>query len=106
MTTKQATDSEGRFEPTRSPLKQATSVAPQTTASVAPSLPSLLTDESLTVLPQDASLLTDLYQLTMSACYVGEGLDQRRASFELFARRLPAGFGYLSRWGWHKHSLI
>ncbi|HEY9897441.1 MAG TPA: nicotinate phosphoribosyltransferase [Candidatus Sericytochromatia bacterium] len=99
MTTKQATDSEGRFEPTRSPLKQATSVAPQTTASVAPSLPSLLTDESLTVLPQDASLLTDLYQLTMSACYVGEGLDQRRASFELFARRLPAGFGYLVAMG-------
>ncbi|MEM9976752.1 MAG: nicotinate phosphoribosyltransferase [Cyanobacteria bacterium P01_D01_bin.2] len=40
-------------------------------------------------------LLTDLYQLTMAACYVGEGLDQRRASFELFVRRLPEGFGYL-----------
>ncbi|PSN17317.1 nicotinate phosphoribosyltransferase [filamentous cyanobacterium CCP5] len=40
-------------------------------------------------------LLTDLYQLTMTACYVGEGLDQRRASFELFVRRLPEGFGYL-----------
>ena len=45
--------------------------------------------------PEDYSLLTDLYQLTMSACYVGEGLDQRRASFELFTRRLPQNFGYL-----------
>ncbi len=99
MTPKQATDSNGRFEPTRSPLKQITSVVPQITASAAASLPCLLTDESLTVLPQDASLLTDHYQLTMSACYVGEGLDQRRASFELFARRLPAGFGYLVAMG-------
>ncbi|MEO0456729.1 MAG: nicotinate phosphoribosyltransferase [Cyanobacteria bacterium P01_A01_bin.114] len=47
------------------------------------------------VQPDEYGLLTDLYQLTMSACYVGEGLDQRRASFELFARRLPDGFGYL-----------
>ena len=48
---------------------------------------------------QDASLLTDLYQLTMAACYVGEGLDQRRASFELFTRRLPDHFGYLVAMG-------
>jgi nicotinate phosphoribosyltransferase len=27
----------------------------------------------LQALPEDYSLLTDLYQLTMSACYVGEG---------------------------------
>jgi nicotinate phosphoribosyltransferase len=49
------------------------------------------------LLPQPSTygLLTDLYQLTMSACYVGESLDQRPASFELFARRLPEGFGYL-----------
>lgn len=49
------------------------------------------------LLPQPSTygLLTDLYQLTMSACYVGESLDQRPASFELFARRLPDGFGYL-----------
>lgn len=53
----------------------------------------------LQVLPEDYSLLTDLYQLTMSACYVGEGLDQRRASFELFARRLPPNFGYLIAMG-------
>jgi len=36
--------------------------------------------------------LTDLYQLTMTACYIGEGLEQRRASFELFVRQLPTGF--------------
>jgi nicotinate phosphoribosyltransferase len=53
----------------------------------------------LTYSPQDSSLLTDLYQLTMAACYVGEGLDQRRASFELFTRRLPDGFGYLVAMG-------
>ncbi|RZM75705.1 nicotinate phosphoribosyltransferase [Leptolyngbya iicbica] len=53
----------------------------------------------LQVLPEDYSLLTDLYQLTMSACYVGEGLDQRRASFELFTRRLPPNFGYLIAMG-------
>lgn len=45
--------------------------------------------------PEDYSLLTDLYQLTMTACYIGEGLDRRRASFELFARRLPQNFGYV-----------
>ena len=56
-------------------------------------------DQELTLLPQDYSLLTDLYQLTMSACYVGEGLDQQPASFELFARRLPRGFGYLVAMG-------
>ena len=54
-----------------------------------------MTLSPLLVAPEDYSLLTDLYQLTMSACYVGEGLDQRRASFELFARRLPPNFGYL-----------
>ncbi|MEM6838231.1 MAG: nicotinate phosphoribosyltransferase [Cyanobacteria bacterium P01_C01_bin.120] len=53
----------------------------------------------LQALPEDYSLLTDLYQLTMSACYVGEGIDQRRASFELFARRLPPDFGYLVAMG-------
>jgi len=39
-------------------------------------------------------LLTDLYQLTMSACYCGEAIADRPASFELFARRFPQGFGY------------
>ncbi|MEB3295529.1 MAG: nicotinate phosphoribosyltransferase, partial [Synechococcales bacterium] len=47
----------------------------------------------------DYTLLTDLYQLTMAACYIGEGLDQRPASFELFTRRLPPDFGYLIAMG-------
>lgn len=56
-------------------------------------------DIQLTLGPSDYSLLTDLYQLTMGACYAGEGLDTAPASFELFARRLPAGFGYLIAMG-------
>ncbi|MGB0560551.1 MAG: nicotinate phosphoribosyltransferase [Spirulinaceae cyanobacterium] len=44
-------------------------------------------------------LLTDLYQLTMSACYVGEGIATKPASFELFTRRLPPDFGYLVAMG-------
>lgn len=45
--------------------------------------------------PDDYSLLTDLYQLTMIACYCGEGIENYPASFELFTRRLPTNFGYL-----------
>lgn len=56
-------------------------------------------DLELVIRPEDYSLLTDLYQLTMAACYVGERLDQRRASFELSVRRLPKGFGYLIAMG-------
>ncbi|MBD2483020.1 nicotinate phosphoribosyltransferase [Planktothrix sp. FACHB-1365] len=56
-------------------------------------------DPDLNFTPDDYSLLTDLYQLTMIACYTGEGLDQRQASFELFTRRLPEGFGYLIAMG-------
>jgi nicotinate phosphoribosyltransferase len=52
-------------------------------------------DPDLSIAPQEYSLLTDLYQLTMIACYRGEGLESRPASFELFARRLPERFGYL-----------
>ncbi len=62
-------------------------------------LPEGLPAEQLTLTPEDYSLLTDLYELTMTACYVGEGLEQRRASFELFVRRLPPGFGYLIAMG-------
>ncbi|MEO0927232.1 MAG: nicotinate phosphoribosyltransferase [Cyanobacteria bacterium J06643_13] len=53
----------------------------------------------LCVNPQDFSLLTDLYQLTMGACYAGEGIATKRASFELFTRRLPENFGYLIAMG-------
>lgn len=56
-------------------------------------------DPSLLVGREDYALLTDLYQLTMTACYAGEGLDQRRASFELFTRKLPDNFGYLIAMG-------
>lgn len=59
----------------------------------------ILEDQELTVSSADYSLLTDLYQLTMAACYVGEGIDGRAASFELFARRLPEGFGYVIAMG-------
>ncbi|MGB3491400.1 MAG: nicotinate phosphoribosyltransferase [Elainellaceae cyanobacterium] len=55
----------------------------------------MLDSQDLNLTAADASLLTDLYQLTMAACYVGEGLDQRPAYFELFVRKLPSDFGYL-----------
>ena len=58
-----------------------------------------LEDQELTVSAEDYSLLTDLYQLTMAACYTGEGLFAQPASFELFVRRLPDGFGYLIAMG-------
>jgi nicotinate phosphoribosyltransferase len=56
-------------------------------------------DQELTINTQDYSLLTDLYQLTMAACYTGEGLAQKPASFELFVRSLPHNFGYLIAMG-------
>jgi nicotinate phosphoribosyltransferase len=58
-----------------------------------------MTISPLIVQPEDYSLLTDLYELTMGACYVGEGLHQGRASFELFTRKLPENFGYLIAMG-------
>lgn len=100
MTAKQLSGSESLSDPIRSPFRQLASIAPQVAVgSTTELLPYQLVDELLTFSPQDASLLTDLYQLTMTACYLGEGLDQRRASFELFARRLPEGFGYLVAMG-------
>ena len=59
----------------------------------------ILAKDELNINPQDYSLLTDLYQLTMSACYVGEGIAHKRASFELFVRHLPDNFGYLIAMG-------
>jgi nicotinate phosphoribosyltransferase len=55
--------------------------------------------DGLNINPQEYSLLTDLYQLTMAACYAGEGIATKKASFELFARRLPDDFGYLIAMG-------
>ena len=59
----------------------------------------MIPEKELIIAPQDYSLLTDLYQLTMSACYVGEGIADKPASFELFVRRLPENFGYLIAMG-------
>ncbi len=59
----------------------------------------MIPEKELIIEPQDYSLLTDLYQLTMSACYVGEGIADKPASFELFVRRLPENFGYLIAMG-------
>jgi nicotinate phosphoribosyltransferase len=57
-------------------------------------------DRQLASLPaKDYGLLTDLYQLTMTACYVGESIDNSTASFELFTRKLPKSFGYLIAMG-------
>jgi nicotinate phosphoribosyltransferase len=56
-------------------------------------------DAELTLCPSEYGLLTDLYQLTMTACYVGEGLENTRASFELFVRHLPEGMSYLVAMG-------
>ncbi len=58
-----------------------------------------LKSNTLNIAADEYGLLTDLYQLTMGACYVREGCDRKRASFELFVRRLPEGFGYLIAMG-------
>lgn len=57
------------------------------------------TVEALAIAPGEYGLLTDLYQLTMSACYLGEGIHLKPSSFELFTRRLPVGYGYLIAMG-------
>lgn len=41
------------------------------------------------------ALLVDLYQLTMSQSYFAEGMHGLPATFSLFARSLPRGWGYL-----------
>ncbi len=48
--------------------------------------------ESAASLP--SGLLVDLYQLTMGESYVAEGSDGREATFSLFFRTLPPGWGY------------
>jgi len=54
-----------------------------------------MSQSPLTLSPQDYSLVTDLYELTMGACYVGEGIAEKWASFELSVRRFPDAYGYL-----------
>jgi nicotinate phosphoribosyltransferase len=51
------------------------------------------------LLLDDTSLLTDLYQLTMAACYTEQGIEDRPAAFELFVRRCPENYGYLIAMG-------
>ena len=41
------------------------------------------------------ALLVDLYELTMGESYVAQGIDERPATFQLFCRNLPPGWGYL-----------
>ncbi len=60
---------------------------------------SMVAPAALDAVVDDSALLTDLYQLTMIACYCDQGVEQRPASFELFVRRLPEGFGYLVAMG-------
>jgi nicotinate phosphoribosyltransferase len=42
-----------------------------------------------------SALLVDLYELTMGESYLAEGTAKRPATFQLFCRRLPRGWGYL-----------
>jgi nicotinic acid phosphoribosyltransferase len=44
-------------------------------------------------LGQRLALLTDLYQLTMAACYFEQGMAAE-ATFSLFIRKYPADRGY------------
>jgi nicotinate phosphoribosyltransferase len=54
---------------------------------------------TLDISSADYGLLTDLYELTMAACYVGEGFAHKQASFELFVRHLPESFSYITAMG-------
>lgn len=45
--------------------------------------------------PRHLGPVTDLYQLTMMAGYAASGMAEKRATFELFVRRLPANRSYL-----------
>ena len=44
--------------------------------------------------PLPSGLLVDLYELTMGESYVREGIAEREATFSLFFRTLPPGWGY------------
>jgi len=41
------------------------------------------------------ALSVDLYELTMAESYVAEGIDEQEATFQLFCRTMPRGWGYL-----------
>jgi nicotinate phosphoribosyltransferase len=42
-----------------------------------------------------SALLVDLYELTMAQSYLDEGMHERPATFDLFTRKLPRGWGYM-----------
>jgi nicotinate phosphoribosyltransferase len=44
---------------------------------------------------RQSALSVDLYELTMAESYLAEGIHLRPATFSLFVRTLPAGWGYL-----------
>ncbi|HSE92902.1 MAG TPA: nicotinate phosphoribosyltransferase, partial [Methylomirabilota bacterium] len=46
------------------------------------------------VVLRDVALFTDLYELTMAASYLREGMT-REATFSLFVRKLPRGRSFL-----------
>src|SRR5437870_1934460 len=43
----------------------------------------------------ESALLVDLYLLTMGESYLAEGMAERSATFQIFCRQLPSGWGYL-----------
>jgi nicotinate phosphoribosyltransferase len=45
--------------------------------------------------PPRSALLVDLYELAMGQGYLAHGLAERPATFQLFSRHLPPGWGYL-----------
>jgi nicotinate phosphoribosyltransferase len=57
----------------------------------------MMPDPPISLWPDPKALgpVTDLYQLTMMAGYAAAGIDQSRATFELFVRKLPPGRSYL-----------
>ncbi len=73
--------------------------APSPTDSPADSHWSLAENDLLAISPAESILIADLYQFTMAACYANAGCESARASFEVFVRHLPAGFGYLVAMG-------
>ncbi|MGD1896527.1 MAG: nicotinate phosphoribosyltransferase [Phormidesmis sp.] len=73
--------------------------APQSGSPIMRQSPVSQSSDALSVAQDEYGLLTDLYQLTMSACYIGESLHSKPASFELFTRQLPSGYGYLIAMG-------
>ena len=44
---------------------------------------------------RSSGLLLDLYELTMAQSYFAEGMHLRPATFALYTRTLPVGWGYL-----------